>query len=232
MQGVIDQDQKLLQTLEKQRYEYQSQLMPEQNTLQNQDVGQIEKIENSIKISENRLNELAQFDYLKEYMQQKLESQNIQSEQVMSTLCQNIQELEQESDTLLENNMKKIDYQIASSPKFYNENYQKFEKKSDLFLKENQKYIDIIDNQIQKDKADFDFEQFKKQNNILYQVLYPQQNLQNGNQNVDKNTQNEHNLSENDDANQNDLENQQNNLSGEKQVDNKSDAGNKTDDDK
>lgn len=232
MQGVIDQDQKLLQTLEKQRYEYQSQLMPEQNTLQNQDVGQIEKIENSIKISENRLNELAQFDYLKEYMQQKLESQNIQSEQAMSTLCQNIQELEQESDTLLENNMKKIDYQIASSPKFYNENYQKFEKKSDIYLKENQKYIDIIDNQIQKDKADFDFEQFKKQNNILYQVLYPQQNLQNDNQNVDKNTQNEHNLSENDDANQNDLENQQNNLPSEKQVDNKSDAGNKTDDDK
>lgn len=232
MQGVIDQDQKLLQTLEKQRYEYQSQLMPEQNTLQNQDVGQIEKIENSIKISENRLNELAQFDYLKEYMQQKLESQNIQSEQAMSTLCQNIQELEQESDTLLENNMKKIDYQIASSPKFYNENYQKFEKKSDIYLKENQKYIDIIDNQIQKDKADFDFEQFKKQNNILYQVLYPQQNLQNDNQNVDKNTQNEHNLSENDNANQNDLENQQNNLPSEKQVDNKSDAGNKTDDDK
>lgn len=232
MQGVIDQDQKLLQTLEKQRYEYQSQLMPEQNTLQNQDVGQIEKIENSIKISENRLNELAQFDYLKEYMKQKLESQNIQSEQAMSTLCQNIQELEQESDTLLENNMKKIDYQIASSPKFYNENYQKFEKKSDIYLKENQKYIDIIDNQIQKDKADFDFEQFKKQNNILYQVLYPQQNLQNDNQNVDKNTQNEHNLSENDDANQNDLENQQNNLPSEKQVDNKSDAGNKTDDDK
>lgn len=232
MQGVIDQDQKLLQTLEKQRYEYQSQLMPEQNTLQNQDVGQIEKIENSIKISENRLNELAQFDYLKEYMQQKLESQNTQSEQAMSTLCQNIQELEQESDTLLENNMKKIDYQIASSPKFYNENYQKFEKKSDIYLKENQKYIDIIDNQIQKDKADFDFEQFKKQNNILYQVLYPQQNLQNDNQNVDKNTQNEHNLSENDDANQNDLENQQNNLPSEKQVDNKSDAGNKTDDDK
>ncbi len=232
MQGVIDQDQKLLQTLEKQRYEYQSQLMPEQNTLQNQDVGQIEKIENSIKISENRLNELAQFDYLKEYMQQKLESQNIQSEQAMSTLCQNIQELEQESDTLLENNMKKIDYQIASSPKFYNENYQKFEKKSDIYLKENQKYIDIIDNQIQKDKADFDFEQFKKQNNILYQVLYPQQNLQNDNQNVDKNTQNEHNLSENDDANQNDLENQQNNLPSEKQVDNKSDVGNKTDDDK
>lgn len=232
MQGVIDQDQKLLQTLEKQRYEYQSQLMPEQNTLQNQDVGQIEKIENSIKISENRLNELAQFDYLKEYMKQKLESQNIQSEQAMSTLCQNIQELEQESDTLLENNMKKIDYQIASSPKFYNENYQKFEKKSDIYLKENQKYIDIIDNQIQKDKADFDFEQFKKQNNILYQVLYPQQNLQNDNQNVDKNTQNEHNLSENDNANQNDLENQQNNLPSEKQVDNKSDAGNKTDDDK
>ena len=232
MQGVIDQDHKLLQTLEKQRYEYQSQLMPEQNTLQNQDVGQIEKIENSIKISENRLNELAQFDYLKEYMQQKLESQNIQSEQAMSTLCQNIQELEQESDTLLENNMKKIDYQIASSPKFYNENYQKFEKKSDIYLKENQKYIDIIDNQIQKDKADFDFEQFKKQNNILYQVLYPQRNLQNDNQNVDKNTQNEHNLSENDDANQNDLENQQNNLPSEKQVDNKSDAGNKTDDDK
>ena len=99
-------------------------------------------------------------------------------------------------------------------------------------MKENQKYIDIIDNQIQKDKADFDFEQFKKQNNILYQVLYPQQNLQNYNQNVDKNTQNEHNLSENDDANQNDLENQQNNLPNEKQVDNKSDAGNKTDDDK
>jgi len=202
MQGVIDQDQKLLQALEQQKSEYQAQLEPKQNTLPKQDLEQIEKLENSIKISQNRLSELAQFDYLKEYMQQKLESQNNQSEQAASTLDQNIRELEQESDTLSENNMKKIDYQIASSPKFYNENYQKIQKKSDVYLKENQKYIDIIDNQIQKEKADLRFELFKKQNNILNSVLYPQQNLQNDDQIVDKNKQNEHNLSENNDQNQ------------------------------
>lgn len=205
MADVIKQDEQLLQTLQQQNQQYQTQLETENTQSVQVDSALKQNLENNIAITQQRLQALAQFDYLKQYMEYKLHNQDVQTQQQIDSYKNYVQQLEQESDALSQTNIKKIDFQIASAPKYYNQNFEKQQKKSDKYLKENQQYIDIIDNEIENKQELINFELFKNQNNILRNILNEQtidakniDKIQKNNDNLDEDNQNSKNVNSDD----------------------------------